>query len=71
MEVGPLDVHSRSSRRRSASLILNPQDDLYAVTKANAPRTQDAHYVELPGLGHGLFDLETDHITRLVEDFLV
>jgi len=52
------------------TLILNPEDDLWVPTRENAPRVKHARYVELPGLGHGLFDLETDRIAGLVRDFL-
>lgn len=52
------------------TLILNPEDDLWGPTRDNAGRVKNARYVELPGLGHGLFDLETDRIAGLVRDFL-
>jgi len=52
------------------TLILNPQDDLYEITRANAHRVRGGRYVELPGMAHGLFDLETDRIAALVDDFL-
>lgn len=52
------------------TLILNPEDDLWQPTRDNYRRVRNADYVELPGLGHGLFDLETDRIAGLVRDFL-
>lgn len=52
------------------TLILNPQDDLWALTRRSAPLAPSADYVELPGLGHGLFDLETEQIAGRVERFL-
>lgn len=51
-------------------LILNPEDDLWLPTRIHAPRVRHADYVELPGVGHGLFDLERDRIAALVETFL-
>ncbi|WP_336967430.1 alpha/beta hydrolase [Sphingobium aromaticiconvertens] len=52
------------------TLILNPQDDLWDLTRANAPRVRGARYIEMPGLSHGMFDLETKKISELIEDFL-
>lgn len=51
-------------------LILNPQDDLWELTHRSAPLAPSARYVELPGLGHGLFDLETEKLAGLIEQFL-
>jgi len=64
------DLQAALDELAHPALILNPQDDLWAVTKAQAPRARGAAYVELPGLGHGLFDLETARIASLIEDFL-
>jgi pimeloyl-ACP methyl ester carboxylesterase len=52
------------------TLIINPEDDLWALTGANARRVCHAEYVELRDVGHGLFELETDRIAGLVSDFL-
>lgn len=52
------------------TLILNPEDDLWIPTRDNCARVHGARYVELPGLGHGLFDLETGRIAGLVHEFL-
>lgn len=52
------------------ALIVNPQDDLWQQTRDNAGRVAHARYVELPGAGHGLFDLDREPIARLVCAFL-
>lgn len=64
------DFQAELNRLTHETLILNPQDDLWQPTRDNHRRVQHASYVELPGLGHGLFDLETDRIAGLVRDFL-
>lgn len=51
-------------------MILNPEDDLWQPTRDHAPRVGHAHYVELPGTGHGLFDFDRDRIAGLVRTFL-
>ena len=51
-------------------LLLNPEDDLFDLTRANRHLLPHARYVELPGHGHGLFDLETDSLATLVREFL-
>lgn len=64
------DFQAALSALRHRTLILNPEDDLWDLTRRNAARVAGADYVELPGLGHGLFDLETAKIAALVEGFL-
>jgi pimeloyl-ACP methyl ester carboxylesterase len=51
-------------------LVLNPEDDLFETTRASAWRLPQARYVELPGVGHGLFQLEAERIAGLVAEFL-
>lgn len=64
------DLQAALDGLRHPTLILNPQDDLWVPTRDNASRVRQAEYVELPGLGHGLFALETDRIATLITDFL-
>lgn len=64
------DLQAALDRLSHPALILNPQDDLWAVTQVQAARATGGAYVELPGLGHGLFDLETARIASLIEEFL-
>lgn len=51
-------------------LILNPEDDLWQPTRDHAHRVCHGEYVELPGVGHGLFDFDRDRIADLVRTFL-
>jgi pimeloyl-ACP methyl ester carboxylesterase len=64
------DFQSALEQMRHPVLILNPEDDLFQPTAANAPRVPQARYVELPGMKHGLFQAESGRIAGLVEDFL-
>jgi pimeloyl-ACP methyl ester carboxylesterase len=51
-------------------LVLNPQDDLHAQTLRGVAVMKVPRLVELPGVGHGLFALETTRIATIVGDFL-
>jgi pimeloyl-ACP methyl ester carboxylesterase len=51
-------------------LLLNPEDDLFELTRANRHLLPAARYLELPGFGHGLFDFETATIAAEVRAFL-
>lgn len=64
------DLQSALDMLAHDTLILNPQDDLWDLTRANAHRVRGAHYVEMPGVAHGLFDLEVERIAVLIEEFL-
>lgn len=64
------DFQGALDRLTHKTLILNPEDDLWLPTRENRARVQGADYVELPGLAHGLFDLETGRIAGIVRDFL-
>ncbi len=55
---------------RHPVLILNPEDDLFQPTAANAPRVPHAQYIELAGLKHGLFQAESSRLAGLIENFL-
>jgi pimeloyl-ACP methyl ester carboxylesterase len=52
------------------TLILNPGDDLFEPTRAAARRVPHARYIELAGVGHGLFEFETRRICDILADFL-
>jgi pimeloyl-ACP methyl ester carboxylesterase len=51
-------------------LILNPEDDLHAVTARNAHLPPHGTVIDLPRAGHGLFEIERDTIAALVDQFL-
>lgn len=64
------DFQAALDHLRHPVLILNPEDDLFQPTAANAPRVPHARYLELAGMKHGLFQAESSRIARLIEDFL-
>ncbi len=64
------DLIATLDRLRTPCLILNPEDDLFAPTAEHAPRVAHARYVEMPKVGHGLFDVERAFIAREVLAFL-
>jgi pimeloyl-ACP methyl ester carboxylesterase len=64
------DFQAALDRVQHETLILNPEDDLWQPTRENADRVKGAHYIELPGVGHGLFTLERDRIADIVRTFL-
>jgi pimeloyl-ACP methyl ester carboxylesterase len=64
------DFQAALDRLEHKTLILNPEDDLWQPTRDNAGRVRGARYVELPGVGHGLFTLEAERIAELVRGFL-
>ncbi len=64
------DFQAALDRLQHPTLILNPEDDLFAVTAANAPRVRHARYIELPGAKHGLFAVDAPRIAGLVSGFL-
>jgi pimeloyl-ACP methyl ester carboxylesterase len=64
------DFQSALDRVTHDTLILNPEDDLWQPTRDNAVRVKGASYVELTGVKHGLFSLETDRIAEVVRAFL-
>lgn len=63
------DFQAALDRVRHRTLILNPQDDLFEPTAANAPRIAQARYVEWPGVKHGLFQTDASRIAALLTEF--
>lgn len=64
------DLEAALRRLHHPALVLNPEDDLWHQTQRGIAFLPDARVAELPGVGHGLFALETERIARLVRDFL-
>ncbi len=64
------DFQAALDHLRHPVLILNPEDDLFGPTAANARRVAHARYIELAGMKHGLFQVESSRIAGLIEDFL-
>lgn len=55
---------------RHPTLVLNPEDDLWEPTAAHARLIAQAQYIELPGAGHGAFELQAEELAGMVERFL-
>jgi hypothetical protein len=51
-------------------LIINLEDDLFAVTSQNAYRYANGREVKVMGASHGVLAIETDRIVHLITDFL-
>jgi pimeloyl-ACP methyl ester carboxylesterase len=64
------DLEAALRRLHHPALVLNPEDDLWHQTKRGIELLPDARVAELPGVGHGLFALETERIAGVVRDFL-
>lgn len=64
------DLQAALSSLSHEVLLLNPEDDLFDLTRANRHLLPAARYLELPGFGHGLFDYETATIAAEVRAFL-
>lgn len=52
------------------TLVLNPEDDLHAVTAAHAALIPGAAYMELPGARHGVFEHQAAEVAEIVTGFL-
>lgn len=52
------------------ALVLNPRDDLHAVTLQTHSLIPGGRHVELPELKHGLFEFATDRVAKPVQAFL-
>jgi pimeloyl-ACP methyl ester carboxylesterase len=55
---------------RQEALLLNPHDDLTAETARTAPLLRRGAMVELPHVGHAMFDANTAEISRIVCGFI-
>ncbi len=51
-------------------LVMNPQDDLYKVTRENSHLFPYGRRIDMPGMSHGVFSIEHDRVVREVESFL-
>ena len=51
-------------------LIMNPDDDLGAVTKATAHLYRNGTRFDLPGVKHGVLSIEHDRVVARIEEFL-
>lgn len=65
------DFFESLRRLEQPVLILNPEDDLWRETQRAATLPPYGSVVELPGCGHGLFDIEADRIAALVDAHLL
>lgn len=53
-------------------MLLNPQDDLWAITPRAKPYLQhpESHVRDLPGWGYGFLDVKVPELAELARDFL-
>ncbi len=51
-------------------LVMNPQDDLWDLTRANAHRFRNGRRHDLPGVKHGVLKIEHDQVVAEIEAFL-
>ncbi len=52
-------------------LVIRPKDDLWVATKRARGLVPDAQWLELPGYGHGLFEVAGPSLAERLERFLV
>lgn len=52
------------------TLVLNPQDELCALTRAKAPLLPAGTLYELHGTGNGFLEIEPERVSRIIGDFL-
>jgi pimeloyl-ACP methyl ester carboxylesterase len=52
------------------AMVINPEDDLSHITPKASALLKNGRRVDLPGVKHGLFALDTEKIVALVRDFL-
>ena len=64
------DLESALGWLEHPALVLAPEDDLDRQTLRGIALMKDARIERLAGVGHGLFDLETDRIVASIRDFL-
>jgi len=51
-------------------LVMNPQDDLWDVTRANSHLFRNGTRMDLEGVKHGVLSLERDRVVDAIETFL-
>lgn len=64
------DFLDAMTKVRQPVLVLNPQDDLWEVTRANSDRYPNGCRIDLPGVAHGVLKLERDRVVAEIEGFL-
>lgn len=61
---------ARLAALRHPIALLNPEDDLYAMTPRSLEYLQNGKMVDLPGWGHGFLQTRADDLSVIVRDFL-
>jgi len=64
------DLSTALAQVRQPLLIMRPQDDLWEVTLRAAALCPRARWVDLPDLGHGMWDVAPSRLAALLKDFL-
>jgi hypothetical protein len=50
-------------------LVINPEDDLWDVTRSVSGLFRKGTRWDIEGVGHGVLKLETDRLVRTIDDF--
>lgn len=64
------DLFAALPRLTHPAMLVNVGDDLYEQSRRAYPLLPRANVRELPELAHGMFDLDTELLAGIVEDFL-
>ena len=51
-------------------LVMNPEDDLFEVTRATSGLFRNGRRIDIEGVRHGVLKLETDRVVQAIESFL-
>ena len=51
-------------------LVVNPEDDLWAVTRQTSERIPRARRLDMPGVAHGVLSIERDRVVGAIDSFL-
>lgn len=55
---------------RQPVLVFNPEDDLYDVTRRTSQLFPNGKRLDMPGVSHGVLEIERDRVVREIETFL-
>lgn len=64
------DFLDAMTRVEQPTLIINPDDDLSAVTRAMSGRYINGRRMDLPGVKHGVLKLEKERLVKAIDRFL-
>jgi pimeloyl-ACP methyl ester carboxylesterase len=64
------DFLAAMPRVNQSVLVINPQDDLWSVTRDTSHLIPNAFRLDLPGVAHGVLSLERDRLVSAINAFL-